>query len=325
MRAVPGLLLAVVLLSACGGGDGGGAAERTFRNPVHAENFPDPFLLRAGDTWYAYATNDEDGNVQTLTSHDLVTWRQGPDALPQLGAWAYPGKTWAPEVLEADGRYVLFYTANAADAGLQCIGRAVADSPRGPFRDEATAPLVCQRAEGGSIDPSPFRDEDGSLWLLWKNDGNCCGKDTWIYAQRLADDGLSLEGAPVRLVRQDAPWEANLVEAPTLWREDGRLYLFFSANAFDSDLYAVGYATCETPSGPCRDAPENPILRSACDASGPGHQTIARDGDGATWLVYHAWPRRSGEDERELWLDRLAWEDGRPVVKGPTCRPQPAP
>ena len=94
MRAVPGLLLAVVLLSACGGGDGGGAAERTFRNPVHAENFPDPFLLRAGDTWYAYATNDEDGNLQTLTSHDLVTGRQGPDALPQLGAWAYPGKTW---------------------------------------------------------------------------------------------------------------------------------------------------------------------------------------------------------------------------------------
>ena len=317
------LLAATALLAACGGGEEKPAS--TFRNPVHAENFPDPFLLRVGGTWYAYATNDEDGNVQTLTSPDLVTWTKAADALPQLGAWAFPGKTWAPEVLELDGRYVLYYTANAADAGVQCIGRAVADSPAGPFEDEARQPLVCRRAEGGSIDASPFRDEDGLPYLLWKSDGNSIGEDTWIYAQRLSADGLKLTGRASRLVKQDAGWEAGVVEAPTLWLEAGRYYLFFSGNGFDGDLYAVGYATCEGPLGPCRDAPENPILSSACDASGPGHQTIVRDDDGATWLAYHAWPASSGEEERELWLDRLVWEGGKPAVKGPTCRPQPAP
>jgi beta-xylosidase len=324
MRALPLLLVAVLV--ACGGGEDEAAepaAAKTFRNPVHAENFPDPFLLRAGDTWHAYATNDDDGNVQTLRSRDLVTWTKGPDALPELGGWAYPGKTWAPEVLELDGRYVLYYTANAADAGLQCIGRAVAAAPPGPFRDEAKAPLVCQRAEGGSIDPSPFRDEDGALYLLWKNDGNCCAKDTWIYAQRLSQDALRLEGQPARLVRQDAGWEADVIEAPAMVRREGRYYLFFSANAFDADLYAVGYARCDAPLGPCRDAPENPILRSGCEASGPGHQAIV-EVDGETWIAYHAWPR-SGEEERELWLDRVTWEDGKPAVKGPTCRPQPIP
>jgi beta-xylosidase len=319
------LLAATALLAACGGGDGDPAAEpaKTFRNPVHAANFPDPFALRVGETWYAYATNDGDVNVQTLTSPDLATWTKRPDALPELGSWAYPGKTWAPEVLEHEGRYVLYYTANSADAGRQCIGRAVADAPAGPFRDESETPLVCQADQGGSIDPSPFRDEDGSLYLLWKNDGNCCGMDTSIYAQPLSADGLSLEGEPARLVQQDGGWEADVIEAPTLFRHEGRYFLFFSANAFDGDLYAVGYATCETPLGPCEDAPENPILKSGCGASGPGHQAIVRV-DGETWLLYHAWPR-SGAEKRQLWLDRLTWENGKPAVNGPTCRPQQAP
>ncbi len=323
------LLLVVVAglggLGACGGGGGGG--EATFRNPVHGENFPDPFVLRVGDTYYAYATNDEDGNVQTLRSSDLVTWEQGEDALPQLGTWAYTGKTWAPEVLDAGNeRFVLYYTANAAEYGAQCIGAAVARSPEGPFVDRSKEPLVCQKREGGSIDASPFRDDDGKLYLLWKNDGNCCGLDTYIYAQRRSDDGTRLVGRAVRLVKQDAAWEANLVEAPTLWKQDERYYLFFSANVFDSDFYAVGYATCDAPLGPCKDAPENPILKSACAASGPGHQAIVRDDDGETWFLYHAWPAgAAGGDKRVLWIDRLEWEDGKPDVEGPTCGGQEAP
>ena len=285
-------------------------------------------MLEADGTYYAYATNGEGGNVPTLTSPDLVHWSTGPDAMPELGSWAYTGKTWAPEVLEANGRYVLYYTANAAEYGKQCIGRGVADEPAGPFVDERKEPLVCQTDEGGSIDASPFRDEDGTLYLLWKNDGNCCGMDTWIYAQRLSADGLELVGEPKRLVRQDAGWEGSLVEAPTLWREGERLYLFYSANDYASEFYAVGYATCEAPLGPCEDAPENPILETECEAAGPGHQTLVRDAAGDTWIVYHAWPPDavgSVLPGRMLWIDRVSWEDGKPVVAGPTCGSQPAP
>ena len=267
--------------------------------------------------------------MQTLTSPDLVTWESAPDAMPELGSWAFTGKTWAPEVLAvADDRYVLYYTANAAELGKQCIGRAVAKKPGGPYVDETEEPLLCQTDEGGSIDASPFRDEDGSLYLLWKNDGNCCGLDTYLYSQRLSDDGLELVGEPVQLVQQDEGWEAHLVEAPTLWREGDGLYLFFSANDYASEHYAVGYATCETPLGPCEDAAENPILTTECEAAGPGHQTLVRDAAGDTWIVYHAWPPDavgSVLPGRVLWLDRVEWKDGKPDVVGPTCGPQPAP
>jgi len=295
---------------------------------VWDENFPDPFVLRVGATYYAYATNGENGNVPMLTSRDLVEWRQGGDALPKLGPWADIGKTWAPEVLRrADGRFVLYYTATSTTNGRQCIGRAVAGDPSGPFVDRSATPLVCQAAAGGSIDPDPFADGP-RLYLLWKNDGNAVGLDTFIYAQRLSADGLERVGRAAQLVKQDAPWEGALVEAPTLWKQDGRYYLFFSANAFYDATYAVGYATCDGPLGPCQDSPSNPILKTGCNAVGPGHQSIVRDDDGETWLVYHAWPPDAVNSEfpgRQLWIDRLVWKDAKPDVLGPTCGAQPRP
>ncbi|MDQ3778161.1 MAG: glycoside hydrolase family 43 protein [Actinomycetota bacterium] len=285
-------------------------------------------MLRVGTTYYAYGTNGDAGNVPTLRSRDLVTWTPVRDALPELGKWAGTGMTWAPEVLRRrDGRFVLYYTAHAPDLDTQCIGRAVAASPTGPFHDRTDYPFICQKRQGGSIDASPFAD-GRALYLLWKNDGNAIGKDTFIYVQRLSADGLRLVGRRKRLVKQDAHWEGKLVEAPTMWREGDRLYLFFSANKYYDETYAVGYAMCAAPLGPCRDAADNPILETACDAVGPGHQTIVRDDDGETWLVYHAWPPDAvGSDfpGRVLWIDRLTWRGGRPDVRGPTCDAQPKP
>jgi beta-xylosidase len=300
-----------------------------FANPVYKDNFPDPFVLPVGKKYYAYATNGVGGNVQTLTSPDLVHWTPGPDAMPQLAPWVVPGKTWAPEVLRRkDGKYVLYYTAASAEKLVQCVGRAVSASPQGPFVDNSKQPLVCQVDQGGSIDPSPFRDTDGSLYLLWKNDGNCCGFPTYIYAQKLTPDGLRLTGKRTRLETEDAPWEGILVEAPTMWKHGGKYYLFYSANAFNSEFYATGYAACKGPYGPCKDAPENPILRSANGAAGPGHQTITRDDDGEEWIVYHAWPANAVGLEppgRYMWIDQLLWKNGKPVVHGPTAAPQPLP
>jgi len=306
--------LAVLVLAACGGG-----SKSTFTNPVYDRDFPDPFVLKVGDTYYAYATNGDGKQVQTLTSEDLVDWTPGPDALPKVGAWTINGQTWAPEVLARDdGTYVLYYTANL------CVGRAVASKPLGPFVDESKHALVCQGSLGGSIDASPFRDDDGSLYLVWKNDGNHIGVPARIWSERLSADGLRLVGPRRPLEQNNKPWEGSVVEGPMLWKHDGHYVLFYSGNAFDSDSYAVGYATCDSPLGPCRDAPENPILKKACRAMGPGHNAIV-DVQGETWIVYHAWlPNHTG-DKRVLWIDKLDWSDGKPRVDGPTCKAQPAP
>lgn len=305
------------------------ALPRTFSNPVFGSDFPDPFVLRAGGTFYAYATNSAFSNVQTLRSSDLVHWRRGGDAMPNLAPWTLRGRTWAPEVIRLSARrYVLYYTARSFALDVQCVGHATASSPVGPFVDHAAKPLVCQKAEGGSIDASPFRDTNGRLYLLWKNDGNCCGKKTYLYAQRLTSSGLRLVGRRARLIHNDAAWEGTTVEAPTLWKQGGKYFLFFSANVYNTEFYGVGYATCRGPLGPCSDSKENPILASKCRAVGPGHQTLIRDRRGRVWIVYHAWvPGKVGSvaPGRVLWLDRVEWRGGKPVTHGPTCKAQPAP
>lgn len=305
-----------------------------FQNPVLRENFADPFILPVDGVYWLYATNASGKNISLARSTDLLTWEVLSDAMPALPKWAKltGGLVWAPEVIRIGDAYVLYYTARDRTSDKQCVGVATSALPEGKFKDTRIAPLVCQTAEGGTIDASPFRDDDGKLYLYYKNDGNCCGIPTYLYVQELAADGLSLLGEPVRLVRNDQLWEGHVVEAPTMFKHDGAYYLFFSANNYAGHEYAVGYATCDGPLGPCVDAPENPILASKLadkDALviGPGHQTVLQLGE-QTWMVYHAWEVVSGSrrgDRRFVWYDRIQWEDGKPVVQGPTLDPQPAP
>lgn len=307
--------------------------EMQFRNPIIQSNFPDPFILKGDDGYYAYSTNSNSRNVPVATSDDLVKWTIKRDAMPALARWVNLSRpdVWAPEVIRVDDSYLLYYTARDKETGYQCIGLAVSDSPLGPFRDSNTRPFICQNTEGGSIDANPFRDADGTLYLYWKNDGNCCMKATYLYGQQLAPDGLSLIGEPVRLVRNDQLWKGPVVEAPTMWLRDGVYYLFYSGNVYAGEKYAVGYAVCESPLGPCADAEENPILASDMENTplvvGPGHQTVIEDASGETWLVYHVWQVSGGRrtDTRQVWLDRLVWEDGKPVVVGPTRALQTVP
>ena len=312
--------------------------------PVFSTNFPDPFILPVEGEFLAYATNANEGraNVQMARSTNLAEWefvRDGErlhDAMPDLPPWAREGWTWAPEVIAHQGRYLIYFTAKERRSQKQCVGVASADSPSGPFTSEATEPLVCQREIGGTIDPAVFRDSDGQLYLYYKNDGNAVGRPTDIFGQRLAPDGLSLVGEPVALLRNDKRWEAHVIESPTMVRQDGRYVMFFSANHFGWEEhqrlspYAMGYARCEGPIGPCTDAPENPILysynsREAGCLSGPGHQAVF-EAQGRQFIVFHAHGATRGcrraDLGRYMYIAPLLWRDGTPQI-GVSLRPPP--
>ena len=220
----------------------------------------------------------------------------------------------------------MYFTARlptGASGGVQCIGVATSPKPEGPFQPAGDRPLICQGSEGGSIDPATFVDDDGQAYLLWKNDGNSGGRQTWIYIQPLAPDGMSLTAEPARLLTADKAWEGVLVEAPTLWKRDGRYYLFYSANSFNTPRYATGYAVADAPLGSYVKASE-PLLETTVGAGivGPGGQDVVLDREGGTWLLFHSW---SAAGYRFMDLARLDWQNGKPEVKGLSRAPQPAP
>lgn len=305
--------------------------------PVYSANFPDPFVLPHQGRYLAYATNAarDEANVQMAVSEDLLNWaplKHGArlhDAMPVLPAWAQRGWTWAPEVMELEGRYLLFFTAREKASGRQCTGVAASADPLGPFTSDAAEPLICQRDLGGTIDASPFRDADGRLYLYYKADANAVGKPTHIYVQPMTADGLGLTGEAVTLLANDQPWEAHVIESPTMVRRGEGYVLFYSANHFGWEPhqrlspYAMGYAACEGPMGPCTDAPANPILYSYADRtagclSGPGHQAVFAAG-GRQYILFHAHIARGGcqnaKKGRAMYIAPLGWDgEGRPVI-----------
>jgi beta-xylosidase len=300
----------------------------TYVNPVLADDTPDPWVLRVGGTFHLYATQGGGANVQAATSPDLVHWAQGSDALPQLGPWAQAGSTWAPEVVQAGGALVMFYVAHDSRSGKQCIGRATAADAAGPFRDTASRPFLCQPTIGGSIDPDAVRGADGKLYLYWKNDGNCCGEPVHLWGQQLSADGERLTGRATPLLTNTKAWQGNLIEAPEMVVHDGAYVMLYSANNYASADYGIGWASCVGPLGPCTDQSDRALVATSPVAAGPGHCAPVTLADGSTWLLFHAWPPDgigTTYPGRQLWLEPLTWDSGRPSVTQPTDSPQRVP
>lgn len=107
-------------------------------------------------------------------------------------------------------------------------------------------------------------------------------------------------------------------------------FLIYSGNHFGNGRYAVGYAECVTPRGPCTKYDGNPMLTgSSSQLVGPGHQTVVQHG-GRSYMLFHAWNTEpddgrpvEGVHIRCMYLTRFAWiEDAvmkiRPLVAGGT-------
>ncbi|HSV14278.1 MAG TPA: family 43 glycosylhydrolase, partial [Tepidisphaeraceae bacterium] len=104
----------------------------------------DPSARVFGDRLYIYASHDLAGNrtwdnmldFHAFVSDDARTFED----LGQIFSvddltWAKQ-KLWAPDCAQRDGKYYLYFAADAQ------IGVAVADSPRGPFKDALGKPLL---------------------------------------------------------------------------------------------------------------------------------------------------------------------------------------
>lgn len=317
-RTVLGVSGGALALGAVGGVAPAHAADG-YTNPVTQKSHPDPGVLFADDTFYLYSTAGSMGAMPVLSSPDLVNWTEVGNGMPKIADWSVSGRHWAPEVIKIGDRYHSYYTARRADRDQQAVSVSVSDSPAGPFVDDRDEPLVGQTDEGGSIDASPFRDTDGSLWLLWKNDGNSQGLPSYIYLQQLTDDGLELTGKPQRLFGMDQSYELYTIEGASVIIHDDVYYCLYSTGEYWKDTYGVCWASAPSLTGPWTKGGKGPILSGNDVAAGPGHGMPIKVGS-QWWYVYHAWqPGHVNEDPgRQVWLSPLDFTDDAPVIAGPT-------
>ena len=91
---------------------------------------------------------------------------------------------------------------------------------------------------------------------------------------------------------------------------DGAYVLFYSGGWWESDRYAIGYATGPGPLGPFRKETETgPWLASEPGMAGPGGAEVFTDADGDWRIAFHAWtPPQVGYEARRrpVAVDRVA-------------------
>jgi beta-xylosidase len=280
-------------------------------------DFPDPYVLTVGSEYYAYATNSVAGNIQIIRSTDLTNWTTLGDALPHLAIWAQPGATWAPSVIQLGANYVMYYSAIFGSTGDQCISAAVSASPEGPFIDSSTWPLECQLDRGGSIDPGPFVDSDGTPYLTWKSQG-VKGQPPMLWSQQLMPTGTAIAPVtvPAELLAPTQSWQGGIIEGPDMVVIDGEHLLFYSANDWTTANYAIGDASCAGPVGPCTPEGTQPLVASTQYFSGPGGPSLFTDTSGNLSLAFAAWLPGKVEfpNSRVLFIKRLALPGGVPAL-----------
>ncbi len=304
-----------------------------YQNPVWNGYCADPFVLRAGDFYYCYATASSSGQRELggrhfvlLRSKNLVDWEflgGALDPAPGLEQAAH----WAPEVAFSGGKYWMYYSAAGGDDSTHRLRLAVSDAPEGPFQD---CGVLLFPGEGFTIDASPFCDPQTGKWYLYIAKDyleNFVGTGTAV--SPLADDMKTILAPPIPVVVASADWQVfarnrtiygqifdawHTVEGAHVVFRGGKYWCFFAAGNWQNETYGVGCAVADHPLGPWTTPLEGAsVLRGNSEVIGPGHNSVVVGPDGQTDIcIYHAWNAQG--TQRQLCIDPIEWTPDGPHV-----------
>ncbi|MBK7405731.1 MAG: family 43 glycosylhydrolase [Phycisphaerales bacterium] len=207
----------------------------SFANPTDVAG-ADPDVLLDGGVYYMYATSAPSMGFQVWSSKDLVHWQQRGMALRKTDQSWGQRDYWAPCVVKAGNRYLMYYNAQPADvpagsARAQRICVAESSSPLGPFKDVA-APIW----DPGDmvIDGQVFIDRDGKGYLYYSNGS--------VSMVPLDKSLTKVAGDAVLCIDPSQEWEQKWNEGPYVMRRGDKYILFYSGPGYDMPAYSVGYA-----------------------------------------------------------------------------------
>lgn len=289
----------------------------TYTNPVCEA--ADPFVLLYEGKYYLYATTSEDKGYIISVSDDLANWQEHGFCLEKKDVLGEKG-FWAPEVMYHNG---LFYMAYTADWH---IGIAVSESPLGPFK-QINKKWICDKL---SIDGHFFKDDDGKIYLYYVHQTKTLANQIFVAQMNDELDGI-IEETERLIINPEEDWEvrerAKTAEGPFVLKKDGKYYLTYSVNDFQSIYYSIGCAVSDSPFGPFKKLEGNPILKRNEHVNGTGHHSFTYDKDGGLICVYHTHkspdivlPRMVAIDKAEFGKNEFG--EDTIIIHGPTYTEQ---
>lgn len=318
-------LLASTMLCACSSSDEEEVVEeeeeevvvKYYRNPVINNDAPDPTFIKGNDGKFYAFTTMQDGNVPVYRSEDLVNWTYYSGAYTNANVPKFvPGAAiWAPDINYIDGKYVLYFSMSTWGGEWEAgIGRAVADSPEGPFTNAKLLFNSKQIGVQNSIDPVIYQ-EDGRKYLIW-------GSFRGIFLTELTEDGLELIDQRNLLKIAGTAYEGTYIH-----KRKGYYYLFASVGTCCEGVkstYQTVVGRSKSLFGPYVDKQgrkmldnHHEVLLSGDDkVKGSGHDSqIITDDKGQDWIFYHGFDVNEERAGRKMYLDEVNWgKDGWPTI-----------
>lgn len=290
----------------------------------------DPALVvgEPGEPWFVYSTGGgRGGNPPTVRRSDDEgrTWEVVGAAWPGADTpdWvkqAVPDveNLWAPELIEHDGTWYLYYAASGFGENRSVIGLMTGASldPDDPGYGWTDQGLVVASEPGdyfNAIDPGVVEDADGTPWLFF---GSFWGGIQLVRMQW--PSGKPVDGAEQVVVATRPDVFPTAIEAPYVVRHGGWYYLFVS---FDSccqgvdSTYKIAVGRSRDVTGPYLDrggvsmmaGGGTVIAQTEGDRIGPGGQSFSRG-----YLAYHFYDGTKN-GAHQLAIERLGWTaDGWP-------------
>lgn len=289
------------------------------------------YLFCSHDTYdpeqgYGYFMHD----ITCISTDDLKNWTDHGEVFSIRDAKWGPRLTWAPCVIQRDGKFYLYY-----GNGDQGIGVAVSDTPTGPYKDENDGPMidfdtpgVLARDGNGKLiknqagvpgalkgsenwgmwcfDPCVWIDDDGQAYMYF---GGAHPLNSRII--RLKDNLTEVDGQAV------CPNTPGFFEASFMHKYGGKYYYSYAGHGFNIPAN-IEYVASDRPmdgfSSPGVVLPNPP----ANDGYNNHHSIFTFRGE--WYIAYHnrqvayekgVTDQRAREYMRSVCLDRLYHnEDG---------------
>jgi arabinan endo-1,5-alpha-L-arabinosidase len=323
-----GLITNRVSLSAAGMTQGM-VAESVIAVPSIQVSIHDPAMAKAGDTYYLFSSGP---GITFYSSKDMKNWELRGRVFPGEPGWArkvasrFDGHIWAPDIVQHDGRYYLYYAVSSPAQNSSAIGVTInktldPDSPEYQWEDHG---IVLQSVPGrdlwNAIDPNIITDETGAAWMdfgsFWSGIKLVKLDSSWT---ALADthEWYSLARRERSSYVDDRTPGPAQIEGPFIFKKGDYYYLFVSwglcCRGKDS-TYKIMMGRSKHLIGPYLDRKGDNMAYGAGslllggdrDWPGRGGNSVYTF-DGKDYIVFHAY-EAADNGLQKLMIAELKWD-----------------
>ncbi len=307
-------------------------AAKTFHNPLLPVG-PDPWVV--ADNGFYYYMNSTGTNLTIWKTRDITDLAHAEKkavwTAPATGPYAKD--IWAPELHRFDGKWYIYFAADAGDNESHRI-YVLENASRDPLAGSwIFKGKVADATDKWAIDATAFEDR-GQKYLLWSGwEGDKDGEQR-IYIAHLKDPS-TIDSARVMLSYPKYPKElvgdlldrpaiphVSVNEGPEILQHGEDIFLVYSGSACWTDYYSLWVVRAKSGSNLLDPSSwskyDHPFFQQNREGHvyGTGHNGFFQSPDGKEdWIIYHAnsKPGDGCGDKRSPRIQKFGWNaDGTP-------------